>query len=104
VRKGGVGGDDQIEVHHERRGVHEGPGSFIQAATQVEDRKLARQGTQLVRARSFLQTDELNAGHAGKGREVRQGNGTLAIAAVGRCALPGNANEEVRCAMCDVRC
>src|SRR6516225_9977434 len=83
-----------IEVLHDRRRIHEGPGRFIQAAAQVHNVKLLHHAVQLLTALAFLETKEANAGQASQGGEVLEWDGTHAIAWKAWIALPGNADLE----------
>ncbi len=60
----GVRGDHQVEIADHGRGVHERAGRFVQSVGKIEHWKIDR--GDLLRAKSFLQADQLHAGQAGQ--------------------------------------
>ncbi|TMQ30238.1 MAG: hypothetical protein E6K70_24520 [Planctomycetota bacterium] len=90
-----VHGDDQIQVHHDGRRVHERAGRLIQLARQLQHVKLSLDLLQLVTARSSLQANKLHPRHPRQWGELLQGNGSIAIQPMMRIALPDDADQKV---------
>jgi len=84
----------QVEVFHDRRRVHERTGLFVHTAAQADHSKLSGDRAELLRARSLLETDEVNAFDPGQRCEVSQRDRALPVARVFSISLPGNADLE----------
>ena len=85
---GRVGADDQVEVLHDRRGVHE----VLQAVAQIQNGEPSRQSLQMIGAEPLLQAHQPHSLQPRQRLESLQRNGTPAIAFVLWIALPDNAD------------
>ena len=72
-----IRGDDQVQVLHDRRGVQERPGVFIEAACQVHYREL--DVAELLGSESLLEAEEPHPWHARQRRESFERNRPLPI-------------------------
>src|SRR5437899_628203 len=87
-----VTGDHEVDGRHEGGGVHERAGVLIELIREVGNGKTDL--TQLLTARTFLQTDKPHARHAGQRREAGQRDRAPVILAIQAAPLPGDADLE----------
>ena len=94
VGHGRVGGDDQIQVLHHRRGIDKRSAGFVQRRAQIDQLQLLGQGRQLLVAVPLLQAEQPHAGQLGQGRELGQRNRAADVVGVAGIALPGDAHAQ----------
>ena len=83
---GSVGGDYQVEIFHDRRGVHEGATGIIDMPRIKDGRTVAVSGNFAVAV--FLKTYQTHAGEFGEQGEEFEWNVALAIFPFPRSAVP----------------
>src|SRR5438105_995173 len=84
--------DDQVQALHDRRGVQEWPGVFIEAACQVHYREL--DVAELLGSKPLLEAEEPHPRHARQWRESLEWHRALPIPFGARVALPRDADLE----------
>ena len=86
---GRIGGDDQVEILHHRRRVHEWTGGFVDFGAEVDDSEVRVFGD-LFGPWSFLQTDKTHAADLGQRGKLPQRDGSLPIEHEFRISLPAD--------------
>ena len=74
MRQGRVRRNHQVQIHHDRRRVHERAARLVHLVAQVHQGKTLTGLRQFLAPRTLLQAHEANTGNLRQRRELLQGN------------------------------
>ena len=89
-----IGGNDQVQVHHDRGGVGKRPRLTVHLFAEVDDLETIRDGRQLLAGFGLLQRNEADAGNLGQGPEFGQRDRPQVVPRVATVSLPAYADLE----------